>query len=703
MRLMDRTTFRGAELWARLCAVLLASVFGICLAERGTSCFAEEQRRAPLEDQQVSGAKYRWKFGGSVRSENEKAIPRASVSVIAVRVVPFPSMNHMQEARLLQTVVTDAAGSFEFPGVELPADFVRLAGEDEISLLLMIRAAGFGLAWQRVQDGLRWEAKLSPERKISGMLVNSRNFPLARMPVRVVEVQPLKDDQANRRGTLWLRRLTVAPETQTDAQGCFILDGMPAEGIVKLAVGPNPAVGAVLAVRLGEAEKLANGAQRSRPRNDEEFFYGASFQAKLEDSREILGQVTYAESGLPAPGATIYLSPVGYHTAGAGCRLVCDQHGKYRLPDFYGRSCNVEVGQPTGSVYFGSSNMTADLTGAQNSLSLTLTRGVSLSGEVVDEETGAGIPNVSVDRTLIGPFTQGEDPPVVYYSDVEPVRTDARGKFTIMVPPQPCQIAVTSAPLSYLIPKPRSEGVLPRYVFQFDLKEGLPKKPIRFVIGRGILLTGRVLTLQKQPVAGARLYFTTTSGIAEAADLQIATTDKTGRYRVRLFESYQFKVYAVHVERKLKSDIRMALPFREGQKLVVADLEVRPTMSLRFRVAAGKRVLRVENIEVRSNTYVGEMGYSDHPIGRYNSVTPTKDGVVSYPLYMQTDIDSSGNHAIRNLDPLPKGSSYSIRISPPELPEVFLTIEDLRPGEVRDLGVIDVLAPPKRDAKPKEH
>ena len=54
-----------------------------------------------------------------------------------------------------------------------------------------------------------------------------------------------------------------------------------------------------------------------------------------------------------------------------------------------------------------------------------MTRGVSLAGEVVDEETGVGVPNVRVEQTLRGPYVKSEDEtPFVYYSDVADVRTE---------------------------------------------------------------------------------------------------------------------------------------------------------------------------------------------------------------------------------------------------------------------------------------
>jgi protocatechuate 3,4-dioxygenase beta subunit len=611
---------------------------------------------------------------GTIRSEKGEPIPGARISVI---VAPkFSPREEPDPYRILATTSTDKHGTFLFPEVPVTPQLSCQSGRMEIiDTSVVIQADGYELTWRSIKDESPLDLKLRRGETIAGRLLNPQGKPWSGVPVRGVGFHFLSKEEQRIAGYIELRGLEIAPQTRTDAEGRFALKGMPSRAEVRLLAGPHPTRGMAIEVNTTDRNppKPEKSSSRGEARHDPT--QGREFTLTVRAAREVRCKLICSDTREPLVGARIVLMPTWQHATCGSTALTSDQSGEFRTNELYANAYEIVVTAPEGSPYLGF-RATRPLKNPVSDFSFQVPRGIPISGEVVDETSGQGVPNVTIRHTSYGLVTQDQE---IWEFDVRSVQSDPKGKFTILVASGSGKIGVQGASQPYRVPSSGSHeessgNSAVRYSHNYSAKQGTVPPPARFVIGKGFLISGRIVTPDMKPVPKAKVFVSSGWGVPE-----ITTSDAEGRYQLRVINDKKFDVYAVQVEQKLKTETDLEIPAERGKSEYSQDIVVRPTASVRLRVTRNGKAEPGASIQVQG-------AKSSYPVpagGRsFNMKT--------YPLNVEASSNADGLLTVRNIAVSTADQWYFLHLSLPGEQSRSERITDFKPGHMLDLGTVEL-------------
>jgi RNA polymerase sigma factor (sigma-70 family) len=408
----------GSGLVARTKIVVLTAVMAIALAGAGVGVLVgagsapAEPRQEPTATGPVAAALPVdvVTFHGRVLDPNGKPVPEARLFAYQRTARKQPSDSDMQ---FVQKTVAGADGRFQFEAERIP---LNRSGNRTDLHPLVAAANGFGLAWALLpKPDEDLTIRLSPDQPINGRILNSEGRPVAGGTVQVREVIRYRTGRldgflagwradwqdalyANMDAGLSAPPASMVRITEPDRDGRFRIDGVGAERFVILDVrGTGLAQGVLYVLTRPDFDfGPTNRAviQQSRPLLRQPgwppLLYGPTLDYVGISGKPLIGTIREVDTGRPVVGARI-TSSVAYSS---GVKSETDSDGHFRLEGLRKKGeYSVFVQPPSGSPLISQVARFSDSDGYQPlTADVKLTRGVILTGRVVDRASGRGVP-----------------------------------------------------------------------------------------------------------------------------------------------------------------------------------------------------------------------------------------------------------------------------------------------------------------------
>jgi RNA polymerase sigma factor (sigma-70 family) len=387
---------------------------------------------------------------------------------------------------ILARTRTDERGQFAFHGV-----FARpfsLAWQSTYHPWdIVVQAPGQALAWRHLSEQVRQAGpitiRLERAAQVRGRLMDTAGRPVPRAMVRIDSLAPLAAGASGCEGTLWLRNSRVVLQAQSDAEGRFLLDGLPGGMRAHLAISS--------ATHLEQTLQAAT-TDDPVPNRVTELFQGGKkylwleptlsgdWTATLRPGRRVRGRVLAADTGEPVPGALL---------RAIGVTATADEQGRFSIGPVPLGDCWVCASDPAQKTLLGlSSRVKPARESEETELAIRLPRGIRLSGRVAAEDTGQGLAQADV-RYQLG----GNRPGTTAF--VAMCKTNAKGRFQLVVPAGAGKLLVSGGSSGF-------PGVQERTL---DLKPGQRSADVTVVLRRGVAVRGRVVDLEGHGVKGAEV------------------------------------------------------------------------------------------------------------------------------------------------------------------------------------------------------
>jgi RNA polymerase sigma factor (sigma-70 family) len=496
---------------------------------------------------------------------------------------------------VLAATTTDAGGRFQFHDVAprgVQEGQLRASPWDVVAV-----AAGRGLAWQHLTP--RWQSQpltltLAAEGRVRGRLLGPGGRPVAGAQVRVLDVAPLHHGPVSRftvdDGILNLHDSQVNLAATSDADGLFALGGLPARMRFTLGLAADGYVGqTILAATADEPQPNVVGLTAfGRP---VEPVHSGVWELTLQPTHRLRGQVRFADSGRPVAGVRV-----------STCRppllgATTDAGGRFTLDGLPAGPCSVIVAAPRGQTeYLGTATEVRLSAEPETETSLALPRGIIVAGTVVDADTGKGLPRVDV--TYWGVAVPGRK----VHHQAGQVRTDARGRFRLAVPPGAGSLEVRGEGPGYLgLSRP------------LEVRAGEPPAALKVALHRGLTVSGLVLDPRGEPVPGARARLWAAEWPGQC--LRDVVTNSEGAFQTRnLTPRSRDEWTVVHAGRNLGARVETPLPGSQREE-VPLTVRLRPLGAVVGRVVdesgrpvagAGLRLWACVPRSDRTRTFVEE-------------------------------------------------------------------------------------------------
>jgi hypothetical protein len=339
------------------------------------------------------------------------------------------------DSDILATTTTDAKGQFSFrdvspkkPSIAEPTGPL-VAPWDVIAI-----AKGYGLAWERLEardPHPPLQLTLSPEARITGQLLDAEKKPVDGVRVQAVAIQSLNRPVRipySTTGYLSLHRSGVPIATRSDAGGRFVLPGLLGDRRVAFEVvdqrfarqtfyaattdQPQPDV------VLGRVFSPEGGVTVQR-----QPVHTGAFSLTLQPAHQLRVRVFFEGTGKPAAGALLrdMEGPTPLPQAKA-----VDPKGMLVLGQLAAGRYTLTIAAPGQSDYLGKT-VQVDIPRDKPELDMRvkLSAGSVVTGQVIEEESGKGIPEVLLAHQPLIPQSNENQ------SFTSPVRTGPDGSFRL--------------------------------------------------------------------------------------------------------------------------------------------------------------------------------------------------------------------------------------------------------------------------------
>jgi RNA polymerase sigma factor (sigma-70 family) len=309
---------------------------------------------------------------------------------------------------------TDADGRFS----------LSLDGQERGWFYLIAHAPGFGVSWIHLDEEKRAgdvTLNLVEDVPITGRVVNTEGKPVPGVSVSINSIYDPGDEKLDGYLSGWLTTTMpeyyqempenplyaplaeIAGRATTDQNGDFVLRGAGAERIVHVTftgagtarstpyVITRPGIDPGPYNKVLAKNKIGVGTNR---------FYPPTLTFVAEHGRTVQGVVKDIVTGQPVPGCRLYVYTPGFLD---GMSVLSDAAGRYRIDgvsNIFG-SHTVSVKPPPGSPYLNRSARapgSADRNAPTAAVGLTpvtldieLAKGVVVTGQVLDRQTGKGV------------------------------------------------------------------------------------------------------------------------------------------------------------------------------------------------------------------------------------------------------------------------------------------------------------------------
>ena len=426
----------------------------------------------------------------------------------------------------------DAQGQFRFetvpigPLMEPIADAFSVGrrGADVVAL-----ADGFGIGWTPLYD-------LEPEHDVTVTLASAATLEgtvsdedgqaIEGADLEVLGISRLDgadDHFLEEPDSIYLYFSTLRPRATSDADGRFRIVGLPS--------------GRRLSVRIAHADhppRFFAAATGEHPRSpppvwklhehDDETAYVNPVQLTLGSGPRLEVHIV-DENGQPLGGGSIAPGASSFRVAPDGTsRMAVAKPGEYRLlytpPDDQSRRDHSRPGLQR------TITLSAENIAAPKKIELRLPAARLAAGRVVAQGTDDGVPGVRVLWTSGSPSAKNE-------ADAAFSRaiTDGHGRFQLAVLPGVGQVALDGHRAGFFVP---GRSTLPvadwnKYAVEIDVPDDAPAEPLRIEVSRGLVVRGRLLDGEKNPVAGMIVRAAPQAG---SVPPRTALTDRRGRFEI---------------------------------------------------------------------------------------------------------------------------------------------------------------------------
>jgi RNA polymerase sigma factor (sigma-70 family) len=299
--------------------------------------------------------------------------------------------------------------------------FLIKVPKEMLDRYLVATADGSGLDFlnlREVDDKQDLELRLSKDHPINGRVVDTQGKPVRGIEVRVTHVGVYGDDSLDTfladwkkmnavgnmppsRKSLWLSPLAVLA-TKTDGDGRFVIHGAGRERVVRLQFrgGGMAEMEALVVNREGLDLKPYDDARRANTLASKHVvplyhLFGPNSGFVVEPEKIIRGKVVARDTGLGRPGIEVFLRSVSDKAIFNWLKATTDADGHYEIHGGpRGKSYTIEVHADTTSGYVGTAVTAADTPGYDPvSADIRVGKGIIVTGRVIDNATGKGIPS----------------------------------------------------------------------------------------------------------------------------------------------------------------------------------------------------------------------------------------------------------------------------------------------------------------------
>jgi len=488
---------------------------------------------------------------------------------------------------VLATVQTAANGKFRFDKV--PAPPFKRDWSYEAPWDVVVVADGHGIAWRHLgsaEEKTALTLALPAEAKLTGRLVDAQGRPVVGVEVRLHELAGLESrirDFSGPPDRLDLGWSQLTPRAQTDAEGRFAIGGLPPEMRATLvAEHEQYAREGIYAATTDQPqpdlEDTSYSPEGKRQETTHKVHTG-DFTVELKPGFRIRGRVVLADTKKPCAGAKVMLS-----FRNRGLNQIADTQGRFAFQGLSDPEWYVSAWPPKESDYLGRRvHVVLREDQREAEAQIELPRGQTVTGSVVGEDTRKGVPGVSVYFRDQLP----DDASDRFYASS--VTTDANGGFRIVVPPGKGSLSISGPVEGYHLPRDpiprRGENPNPRFVRQIDVTPGEQTPQVRFTVGRGLVITGRVIDPEGKPVDGAEVKTLPSPGNDPNVDLS-TQTGGDGRFTLTgLPAMKQLWLNATHRQRRLIRRLRVETAgHAENSEPVKVDIQLEQAAAVRGRV-----------------------------------------------------------------------------------------------------------------------
>ncbi len=604
----------------RFLAVLFASVLVFMFAR---TCRAQVDSEDATREQTISAH-------GRVVDLTGKPIGGASVVLREWSNLRYGEDVYAEKVNdVLATVETDSTGTFQFN--EIKTRTLPRYGTARKPWDIIATAAGYALAWEHITNLRGSEPTtltLVPEAIIDVDLVTLKGEPIVGARVNIVGIGPPGGrpfGPLNDPDYIILEHSQLGPTAVTDAKGHFQLRGLPPEQLVTLFIRHDEYVHRwVWAATTSIPQPPLKMPRRNQGRIQiaTETVYPDRFALALDSGRHLTGRVLDDRMQKPVAGARVELS-VGQRANYA----LCDSEGRYA---FHGLPVGVYVlsaESPIGGNSVGR-RVPVRITREQQSVNvdLSLPAGQSITGKVVDDQSGEGVAGVLVHYDAAATVANQAQPMV------PPALTDAQGRFRLLLPPGKGQLKLSGPVATHYVPDTRTADGPANEAYRraVDLQPGSDDVgEIVFRIGRGLVIEGVVVDPQDMVLADARI-LVNAFGSPDAMR-RTALTDAHGRFVfLGLSPTERHELTVMHRARNLvAAHILAAHPTAETVRSEFVKLRVKQAGTVTGRVLRDGGPFAGVRAQLFTETIVNETRV---PVPAGESVATDDNGRFTIPL-----------------------------------------------------------------------
>jgi RNA polymerase sigma factor (sigma-70 family) len=397
---------------------------------------------------------------------------------------------------VLAMTKTDAQGAFTFRGVvgkPLPSAWEA----DQHPWEVVVVAPGRAVVWRHLTPEVRrrgLEIRLGPGKRLTGRVMAPGGQPVGGAEVRVIELIPPGSRTTSpvlypwgmtpwRKDALVLQGSRLPLTARTDARGRFVLNTLPAGMLVRLGFSSGDYLGrAVWTATTAEpqpnliGETISNGKKYVHV----EPVLSGDWTVTLQPGRRLRGRVLEAGTDGPVPGARVTAFTETVTT---------DAQGRFTLAPLPSNSRFLCASGPPGADYLPVGQEFHWPQRGEPEVTLQLRRGIAVTGQVVDEDTGRGIATVDLR------YQCSHGSPGAACSFPARVLTDSGGRFRLVVPAGPGKLTAHGIWAGYHDPQTHTVDAQPSH----------PSVPLTFTLRRGIAIRGRVLGPDGRGIRAAEL------------------------------------------------------------------------------------------------------------------------------------------------------------------------------------------------------
>ncbi|MDR3620022.1 MAG: carboxypeptidase regulatory-like domain-containing protein [Paludisphaera borealis] len=684
----------GARWTLAVCLTMLTAASALALAQaRPASARPDDAKPKPAATPKVDQSKTKT-LRGTVLGPDGKPLAGATVLWIGNR---KPALSHVaspkgdekkQDPEIIGKARSNDAGAFELSAAFNPADYLQEGG---LSSFAVVAARGFGLASEPLQtksldDPLT--LKVSEQVVIHGRLLTPGGMPA--QGVRATFTGFYNDmtskgmfvgyhDEHDALPEYW-------PRTQTtDAEGRFTIESVPPGMYVNLDFRhPDYAVDEVTVNTIPERTLSPS------IRGFEIVPVEPTFTHTLEPARPVQGRVTDKESGKPLAGMLVEMIPMRRH-GGQRFSTRTDADGRYRVS-----------GHSTDGTYFTTVYPKADSgylsskelqngwpAGAKHlEVNFALEKGRLIPGRVVDQNTKRGVAGAAV---VYQPSRK--NPNRGDHDLRNPVVTDADGRFKITGLPGEGFLAVETSSDQYIRTPvkiaDRDERMHPQGFTTVDVPKEGEMKPVEVALRAGVSLEAFVVDPDGHPVDNVTAMHT---GI-DAALIDVWNQGHEfpeGKFRIPGADPERtYRVFFLKSDARLGAVTELKYDSTKNPQLV----RLQPTATLRGKIATsggeppkGTQANVIMLLGKEKKEYTREELFNDNNVSFYANVLGQRN------FYLHDgQPNEKGEFRFEAIIP---GAGYYVSGGGGNR-EFRVPVWDLKPGEVRDLGVVKLEESPR--------